>query len=98
MRIVIITAAAGLTILGLRGVGTQAAEVAGGNRWDPQQSSTVSPPQSGPASGALFTLGGIGVHVWSPVERPYDGAGTYRTYAGQPASPESNLLAPEGTM
>jgi hypothetical protein len=63
------------------------------NQPSPYQTITPAPAQPQTGSQPLFTLGGVGVHVWAPVAAPYNGAGAYENFGGQPASGRDSFLA-----
>ena len=46
-----------------------------------------------PAPRTLFSIGRLGVQVWSPVEPPYNAASTYQNYGGQPMTGRDAFLA-----
>jgi len=63
------------------------------NQPSPYQTYVPAPEPTGTGSHTLFTIGGVGVHVWTPVAKPYNGAGTYETFAGQPVVHGNGILA-----
>jgi hypothetical protein len=63
------------------------------NQSSPYQTITPAPVQPQAGSQPLFTFGGVGVYVRAPVAAPYNGAGTYENFAGQPAVRGNSFLA-----
>jgi hypothetical protein len=63
------------------------------NQPSPYQTTIPAPAQPGTGAQTLFTIDGVGVHVWTPVAKPYNGAGTYETFAGQPVVHGNGILA-----
>jgi hypothetical protein len=63
------------------------------NQPSPYQTYIPAPEQLGTGSRPLFTIGGVGVHVWTPTAKPYNGTGTYEIFAGQPVVHGNGILA-----
>ena len=63
------------------------------NQPNPYQTTVPAPVRPQTGSQPLFTFGGVGVHVWAPVAAPYNGAGAYENFAGQPADHRDSFLA-----
>lgn len=60
---------------------------------EPAPVSPLSVQPLGQAPRTLFSIGGLGVQVWSPVAPPYNGAATYQTFGGQPLTGRDAFLA-----
>jgi hypothetical protein len=63
------------------------------NKPSPYQTFVPAPVPTEAGSQPLFTIGGVGVYAWTPVAKPYNGAGTYETFAGQPVVHGNGILA-----